>query len=36
MTRGASFPEYTKNSENILNVIKKNGWIESIELTAVG
>ena len=23
MTSGASFPEYTKNSENILNVIKK-------------
>ena len=37
MTHGASFPEYTKNSENTLNVIKKkNGRIQSVELTVVG
>ena len=29
MTSGASFPEYTKNSENILNVIKKK-WLDRV------
>ena len=29
MTHGASFPEYTKNSENTLNVIKKK-WPDRV------